>query len=138
MYLLDTNVISELRKRARADAGVLAFFAACESAELYIPVQVIGELRGGATRIRRRGDTQQADRLDRWIDTLIEEYGSQILDFDASCAQLWGWLMGFGPDSPIDKQIAAIAYSYGLIVVTRNLQHFNHPGLQAVNPFQNE
>jgi predicted nucleic acid-binding protein len=136
MYLLDTNVISELRKGVRADAGVRAFFASCDSSVLYLPVQVIGELRAGAVRIRRRGDSLQADRLDGWIDALTREYAQQVLGFDLECAQFWGWLMGLRPDSPVDKQIAAIAYSYGLTVLTRNQQHFDYPSLQTLNPFQ--
>ncbi len=136
MYLLDTNVISELRKGARANAGVRSFFSSCNSTELFLPVQLIGELRAGAIRIRRRGDTLQADRLDMWIDTLTQEYAQQILGFDLECAQLWGWLMGFGPENPIDKQIAAIAYCYGLTVVTRNQPHFDYPNLQILNPFE--
>lgn len=135
MYLLDTNVVSELRKGARADAGVRSFFASRDSSELFLPVQVVGELRAGAVRTRNRGDALQADRLDLWLDAVTQEYTRQILDFDLECAQLWGWLMGNGPDSPIDKQVAAIAYCYGLTVVTRNQQHFNHPNLQTLNPF---
>lgn len=136
MYLLDTNVVSELRKGVQANGGVRSFFASCESSQLFLPVQVIGELRGGAERIRRRGDALQADRLDLWIDTLAHAYGRHILGFDLECAQLWGWLMGAGPDNPVDKQIAAIAYCYGLTVVTRNRQHFLYPNLQTLDPFQ--
>jgi len=135
MYLVDTNVISELRKGTRADAGVRAFFAHTHSAELFLPVQVVGELRAGARRLRLRGDVLQADRLDKWIDSLVEEHGSHLLEFDLECAQIWGLLMGASPHNPVDKQIAAMAYCRGLTVVTRNVLDFDHPDLTTLNPF---
>ena len=135
MYLVDTNVISEQRKGTRADAGVRAFFAHTRSAELFLPVQVVGELRACARRLRLRGDIIQADRLDKWIDSLVEEHGSHLLEFDLECAQIWGLLMGASPHNPVDKQIAAMAYCRGLTVVTRNMLDFDHPNLTTLNPF---
>lgn len=80
MYLVDTNVASELRRKACADAGVREFFAQTHSAELFLPVQGIGELRAGARRLRLRGDSPQAGLLDEWIDSLVEEHGSHLLE----------------------------------------------------------
>lgn len=137
MYLVDTNVVSELRKGVRADAGVREFFAQTHSAELFLPVQVIGELRAGARRLRLRGDIPQADLLDKWIDLLVEEHGSHLLEFDLESAQIWGLLMGASPHNPVDKQIAAMAYCRGLTVVTRNVLDFDHPNLTTLNPFLN-
>lgn len=111
------------------------FIAQTHSAELFLPVQVIGELRAGARRLR--GDIPQADLLDKWIDSLIEEHVSHLLEFDLEFAQIWGLLMEASPHSPVDKQIAAMAYCRGLAVVTRNVLDFDHPNLVTLNPFLN-
>ena len=135
MYLLDTNVISELRKGGRADPGVLAFFAALEDEEIYLSVQTIGEIRRGLENIRGRGDRQQAERLETWLDFVVAEYSDRILGFDLDCAQVWGKLMSPSPQHAIDKQIAAIALIHDLTVVTRNTEDFTATGVRRINPF---
>jgi len=135
MYLLDTNVVSELRKGVRANSGVLAFFAGLRPDEIYLSVQTIGELRRGVENIRRRGDIKQAECLDTWLDSVLADHGMRILDFDRECAQVWGKLMSPHPQHPIDKQIAAIGLAYNLTVVTRNTTDFAHTGARLLNPF---
>lgn len=135
MYLVDTNVISELRKGDRANPGVRAFFSALADEDIYLAVQTIGELRRGVDSIRRRGDGPQAQRLEDWLETLLAGYTDRILGFDLDCAQVWGALMSPHPQHPIDKQITAIALIHGLAVVTRNTVDFRHAGLRVVNPF---
>lgn len=135
MYLVDTNVISELRKGDRANPGVRAFFSTLADEDIYLAVQTIGELRRGVDSIRRRGDGPQAQRLEDWLETLLAGYTDRILGFDLDCAQVWGALMSPHPQHPIDKQIAAIALIHGLAVVTRNTVDFRHAGLRVVNPF---
>ncbi|GAB1390392.1 MAG: hypothetical protein AMXMBFR78_06620 [Rubrivivax sp.] len=135
MYLVDTNVISEARKGRRGDPGVRRFFDA-PPGELYLPVQVIGELRQGVERIRGRGDEPQAKLLEAWLDRLVEEFGHRILTFDLDCAQLWGALMGRQAQHAIDKQIAAIALLHDLVVVTRNVDDFAGLGVAILDPFE--
>ena len=135
MYLLDTNVVSELRKGVRANPGLMAFFAELRAEEVYLSVQTIGELRRGVENIRGRGDLQQADRLEAWLDVLVSDHALRILDFDLECAQLWGKLMSPNPQHPIDKQIAAIGLIYDLTVVTRNTADFQSSGVRLLNPF---
>ncbi len=135
MYLLDTNVISELRKGARADAGVLAFFAALDAQHIHLAVQTMGELRRGLENIRGRGDHTQAALLESWLDDVTTGYAGRILDFDLDCAQVWGKLMSPNPQHPIDKQIAAIALIHDLTVVTRNTADFAATGVKLLNPF---
>ena len=135
MYLLDTNVVSELRKGVRANPGLMAFFAELRAEEIYLSVQTIGELRRGVENIRGRGDLQQADRLEAWLDVLVSDHALRILDFDLECAQLWGKLMSPNPQHPIDKQIAAIGLIYDLTVVTRNTADFQSSGVRLLNPF---
>ena len=94
MYLLDTNVISELRKRTRANPGVQDFFKRVEADQtpVFLSVLTVGELRRGVELIRHRGDVAQAKRLERWLLSLLESYEDYILDIDSDIAQLWGRL----------------------------------------------
>lgn len=135
MYLLDTNVLSELRKGQRANSGVRAFFATLDSADIYLAVQTIGEIRRGLDNIRRRGDHVQADRLEVWLDAVVAEHARHILDFDLECAQLWGHLLSASPQHPIDKQIAAIGLIHDLTVATRNTADFAGTGVRLFDPF---
>lgn len=136
MYLVDTNVISEARKGARANAGVRRFLGDASPADLYLSVQTIGELRCGVERLRNRGDEPQARLLEDWLDVLVTDYADRILDFDADCAQVWGKLMAPSPQHPVDKQIAAVALIYDLVVVTRNTSDFGGTGVALLDPFR--
>lgn len=135
MYLLDTNVVSELRKGVRANAGVTAFFASLKPEEIYLAVQTIGEIRRGVENIRGRGDREQAERLETWLEALVSEHAMRILDFDLECAQVWGKLLSPNPQHPVDKQIAAIGLIYDLTVVTRNTADFQSTGVRLFDPF---
>ncbi len=135
MYLIDTNVISELRKGDRAHAGVVRFLRTADPDNLYLPVQALGELRKGVETIRMRRDLDQAQRLEQWLDLVVQAYGDRILDFDHECAQMWGRLMAQAPQHPIDRQIAAIALLYDFTVVTRNTPDFDGTGVRLLNPF---
>ena len=134
MFLVDTNVVSEDRKGIKADQGVLNFIGETAN-QLFLPVQVIGELERGVEALRQRGDYFQALRLETWFHRILETYSARVLTFDASCAQIWGRLMGPSDQNPIDKQIAAIALHYDLTVVTRNTTHFQGTGVRLMNPF---
>jgi hypothetical protein len=138
MYLLDTHVISELRKRDRANPGVLRFFdqMAEQSAQAYLSVITIGELRRGVDLIQRRGDFTQAKALETWLQTLLDHYAKNILDFDRDAAQVWGRLRVLHPENALDKQIAATALIYGLTLVTRNVRDFAETGVSLLNPFE--
>lgn len=135
MYLVDTNVISEARKARKANRGVVDFFRTNRSANLYLSVQSIGEIRRGIENVRGRGDPAQATRLESWLDVVLIDYADRILSFDSDCAQLWGRLMSPDASKPIDRQIAAIALIHGLEVVTRNVQDFSSTGVNSLNPF---
>ena len=136
MYLLDTNVISELRKGGRANHGVTAFFATLAAEDIYLSVVTIGEIRRGLENVRARGDREQAGRLEAWLDKVVTDFSDRILEFDLDCAQVWGKLMSLHPQHPIDKQIAAIALIYDLTVVTRNTDDFVSSGVRSLNPFR--
>ncbi|MEX2273275.1 MAG: type II toxin-antitoxin system VapC family toxin [Vicinamibacterales bacterium] len=137
MYLVDTDVISNARRRARANPGVRRFFqdAARQGLPLYLSAVTIGELRQGVEAVRHRGDLPQATRLARWLGTVTRDYADAILSFDEEIAQIWGRLRVPHPENPLDKQIAATALVYGLTVVTRNAPHYEPTGVAVLNPF---
>ena len=137
MYLVDTDVISEARKGDKANPGVRKFFAeaAREELALYVSVITVGELRQGVERIRYRGDAAQASELERWLEKVGNDYRGHILSFEEDAADMWGRLRVPHPENPLDKQIAAMALIYDLIVVTRNVDHFKPTGVRLRNPF---
>lgn len=138
MYLVDTDVISESRKGATANPGVRRFFqeAAQHDEGVYVSAITIGELRRGVEKIRHRGDLGQAEHLERWLNRTTEDYAEAILPFDEEMAQLWGKLRVPHHENPLDKQIAATALINDLIVVTRNIAHFEATGVRLLNPFE--
>jgi len=137
MYLVDTNVISEARKKSKANKGVRAFFQQVigDESRLFISVVTVGELRRGVELIRYRGDVRQANQLEKWLDALMAEYQDHILDINQDIAQLWGRLRVPHPENALDKQIAATALIYELTVVTRNHKDFVKTGVRVLNPF---
>lgn len=137
MFLIDTNVISEARKGARAHPGVQQFFQSAKSKDtpLYLSAVTVGELRRGVELIRHRGDTTQAAMLERWLESLLLEFADRILPLDSDAGQLWGRLRVPSPEHELDKQIAAIALIHDLTVVTRNVTDFRQTSARCLNPF---
>jgi len=138
MYLVDTDVISEIRKGEKADDGVREFFevASRDAIPLYLSVVTVGELRTGVERLRHRGDIKQGDLLERWLRQVTQSYADAILPLDEETAHVWGRLRVPNPENPLDKQIAATALIHDLTVVTRNTEHFAPTGVRLKNPFE--
>jgi len=138
VYLIDTNVVSEDRKRERANKGVRAFFrrAALDGSNLYLSIVTISELRRGVELIRHRGDFAQAVVLEAWFDKVLREYAQNVLSVDDEIAQLWGRLRAPHAEHALDKLIAATALIHNLTVVTRNVADFAGTGVRLMNPFE--
>ena len=138
MYLIDTNVISDIRKKDKANPGVRRFFslAGKNGNHVYISVITVGELRRGVELIRHRGDGKQAAGLERWLNKIIKEYADNILHFTDVEAQVWGRLRVPHYENALDKQIAATALVYGLTLVTRNTEDYISTGVELLNPFE--
>ena len=137
MYLIDTNVMSEARKRSNANRGVQDFFRRIvqERTPVFISVITVGELRRGVELVRHRGDHRQAARLEKWLNALLIEYQDFILNIDQDITQLWGHLRVPHPEHALDKQIAATALIHDLTVVIRNQADFSQTGVGVLNPF---
>jgi len=137
MYLIDTNVISEIRKADKANVGVRQFFEAAiqNNIRLYISSITIGELRRGVDLIFHRGDTIQGKLLENWLNSILDHYQDNILSIDGEIALLWGKMRVPDPQHALDKLIAATALNYDLTVVTRNVKDFESTGVRLLNPF---
>jgi toxin FitB len=133
-YLLDTNVIAELRKGRRANPRVRAWLDPIDANQLYLSVLTIGEVRKGIDNIRRR-DAAAAASLERWSRRLVTGYGDRILGVDTAVAEEWGRLQVPDPLPVIDSLLAATARVHGLVLATRNVKDVESTGVEVVNPF---
>jgi predicted nucleic acid-binding protein len=136
-YLIDTNVLSELRKGARCDPNVSRWFASVEPEEVFLSVLAVGEIRNGIERIRRRDD-RSARALDTWLRKLIAEHSDRILPIDEAIAQEWGRLSVPDRIPVVDGLMAATARVHSLTLATRNLKDVARTGVPCINPFSSE
>jgi hypothetical protein len=133
-YLLDTNVVSELRKRERGDAGVVRWARTVSTQELYTSVLVIGELRRGIA-LKRRNDAVQAEALAQWLERVRREFGVRVLPIDERIADVWSG-MGIPDRLPVvDALLAATSIVHGLTMVTRDVADVTRAGAKVLNPF---
>jgi predicted nucleic acid-binding protein len=138
LYLVDTNVLSELR-RSRPDPSVTAWLDSVRVAEVHISVITIGEITKGIAKVRRARSAKaiaDADALQSWLDGLLYEYSERILPVTVPIATRWGRLCDSAPQFPTDMLIAATALEHRLTVVTRNVDHFRPAEVQVLNPFR--
>lgn len=133
-YLLDTNVISELRKGKRADANVAAWFAGIAEEEIFLSVLTIGEIRRGIESVRRR-DPDSAAALDLWLNLLSGAHGDRVVPVDRAIADEWGRMNVPDPLPVVDGLLAATARVLGLTLVTRNVADVEGSGVELLDPF---
>ena len=131
-YLLDTNVVSELRKR-RPHGAVLAWLESTDDAQLHLSALTLGEIQAGI-ELTREQDAHKADEIEAWLDLVADSYN--VLPMDGPIFRAWARLMHRKSDTLFeDAVIAATAKVHGLTVVTRNEADFSALGLEVLNPF---
>ena len=133
-YLLDTNVVSELRKGERADGNVRSWFAGLADGEIFLSVLTIGEIRRGIEGVRRR-DPDSAASLDRWLAQLTEAHAERILPVDRAIAEEWGRMNVPDPLPVVDGLLAATARVLDLTLATRNVGDVEAAGIELLDPF---
>jgi predicted nucleic acid-binding protein len=132
MYLLDTNVVSELRKQ-RPHGGVVAWLQSIDDAQLYLSAVTLGEIQAGI-ELTREQDPRKAEEIETWLELVAGAYN--VLPMDAATFRAWARLMHRKSDTLYeDAMIAATAKVHGLTVATRNVSDFNALGLDVFNPF---
>jgi predicted nucleic acid-binding protein len=133
-YLLDTNIISELRKGERGDANVARRYESLKDDEIYLSVLTIGELRRGVELIRRR-DVTSAERLDAWLAEVSSGHEGRIVPVDRVVVERWGRMNVPDLLPVVDSLLAATAMTYRLTLATRNIKDVQGTGVPCVNPF---
>ena len=133
-HLLDTNVVSELRKK-RADERVAAWLRGVDAGDLHVSVLAIGEIRRGIELLRRRGDHRQADVLEPWLQSLKESFADRTLDVSVGIAERWGQLNAIKPLPIVDGLMAATAIEHDLILVTRDTGALAGTGVRTLDPW---
>jgi predicted nucleic acid-binding protein len=134
MYLLDTVVLSEFRKRRR-DPDVTAWIRSVPPTDLFVSAVTIGEIELGIEK-QRTADPSFAQQLERWLERTERVYGDRILPLDVAVARRWGRLAAQIGNKGPDLAIAATALEHGLAVVTRNVGHFEPTGVAVLNPWE--
>lgn len=132
MYLVDTDVISRLRRPQRNPA-IVQWLKNQRAADLFLSVITVGEIERGIQR-QQQQDPEFANQLSDWLDRLLRVYATRILDFDLNCARHWGRLSAAVGNNSADLLIAATALDRGLTVVTGNVRHFERTGVPTYNP----
>jgi toxin FitB len=133
-FLLDTNIISEIRKRDRAHSNVARWVARTAVEEMGTSVLVLAEIRRGI-ELKRRNDLQQAKALDRWFSQMRTRLGDRVLPVDEPVAEAWAMLGIPNPLPLIDGLLAATAKVHGLRLVTRNVADIAATGVSVFDPF---
>jgi predicted nucleic acid-binding protein len=132
-WLVDTNIVSELRKGDRASDGIRSWFAGTREEELFTSVLVLGELRRGVESIRRR-DSAAAAALDQWLTRLVTNFADRVLPVDVPTADRWGRLNVPDPIPTVDGLLAATALVHDLVLVTRNTRDVVRTGVRLLDP----
>ena len=133
--LIDTNIISEVRKGDRCDPNVARWYESLEDDSLYLSVLVLGEIRKGIELVRPR-DPSQAAALERWLEAVETAFAGRIFPVDQVVADTWGRMSAPSPVSVVDGLLAATAEVHHLTFATRNVADVEKTGVSFVDPFE--
>jgi toxin FitB len=134
MYLIDTNVVSEARRRA---PPAVAWLRSAPSSAIYLSVLTLGEIAKGIA-LKERSDPQAAGRLAEWLQKLRHDFADRILPITDQIAMEWGRIAALRSRGDVDAQIAATAIIHGLILVTRNVADFEDTRVSIINPWMTD
>jgi predicted nucleic acid-binding protein len=134
-FLIDTNIISEVRKGDRCDPHVSAWYASIADEDLFLSTLVLGEIRNGVELARSR-DPDKAVTLERWLLKIEATFDGRVLGIDNAVSDRWGRMSAIRPIPVIDGLLAATAVTYGLTLVTRNDRDIAGLGAAILNPFR--
>ena len=135
MFLLDTNIVSEVRKGWRSDPNVSNWYAGVDESKLFISSLTIGEIRRGIELARRRRDVDQAEALGTWLQTVIQHFSGRSLTVDTEEAGTWGLISAIRTVPVVDSLLAATAIVHDMTLVTRDVADVAGLGVQVLNPF---
>ena len=135
MFLLDTNIVSEVRKGRRSDPNVSNWYAGVGESQLFISSLTIGEIRKGIELARRRRDVDQAEALETWLQAVIQRFSGRILTVDTEEADTWGQISAIRPVPVVDGLLAATAMAHDMTLVTRNVSDVKGLGVRVLDPF---
>ena len=134
-YLIDTNIISEVRKGQRCDPHVAAWYASIADEELFLSTLALGEIRKGV-ELARAKDPHRAAALERWLRQVEEAFDGRVLGIDNAVSDQWGRMSAIRSIPIIDGLLAATAAIHGLTLVTRNDRDIAGVGAMVLNPFR--
>ena len=134
-WLVDTNIISEIRKGPRCHPGVSAWWTTVEDRDLFLSALTLGEIRRGIESVRHR-DPAKAGALERWLRDVSDAFGSRIIGVYPAVADAWGRMSAARSVPVIDALLAATAEVHDLVLVTRNTADVSGLGIRILNPFE--
>ena len=135
-FLVDTNVISEVRKGERCDPGVSAWYEGITDDDIFLSTLILGEIRRGIELARPR-DPKKASALEKWLNMIVDTYADRVIGVDNTVADRWGRMSAIRPIPVVDGLLAATAFAHDLTLVTRNSRHVANLGAKVLNPFKN-
>jgi predicted nucleic acid-binding protein len=133
-YLIDTNVISEVRKGDRCNRRVASWYASIDDADIYLSVLVLGEIRTGIERARAK-EPARSRALEQWLAAVEEAFADRILPVDRGVADAWGQMRATRSVPTVDALLAATAKVHRMTLATRNISDVSDLGADIVNPF---
>jgi toxin FitB len=135
MFLLDTNVVAEVRKGPRCDPAVATWYWAQSDTDLYLSVMVLSEIRRGIERLERGGRRREASAFEKWLNGIVESFGERILPVDRRVADRWGRMMAEQTLPIADALMAATALVNDFTLVSRNVKDVSRTPARYLNPF---